>query len=251
MYKYTNTTCKPKRIRLFALIVNCTILMKTNFRFSRNVYTISDRTWCNKHLRHTTTEKYENNGKGGYFRFDDDNNMSYRYILSITLLQWASWTPTTPYCIIHSEFIRYINNIICINSYNSTGTIITRNITNVTWQQVSEMIDMNRWIQWLFPWRKEKSDFLHVSPSLKNYITLCFETVKNTIFKDVEYLIEMNSAETTFLSYVTNKSPYAEAPRPFIRITNHTSFDYWHRKQGSKDADWFHRSKDVDFAWYI
>ena len=33
---------------------------------------------------HTTTEKYENNGKGGYFRFDDDNNMSYRYILSIT-----------------------------------------------------------------------------------------------------------------------------------------------------------------------
>ena len=31
-------------------------------------------------------EKYENNGKGGYFRFDDDNNMSYIYILSITLL---------------------------------------------------------------------------------------------------------------------------------------------------------------------
>ena len=31
-----------------------------------------------KHLRHTTTEKYDNNGKGGYFRFDDDNHMSYR-----------------------------------------------------------------------------------------------------------------------------------------------------------------------------
>ena len=29
-------------------------------------------------------EKYGSNGKGGYFRFDDDNNMSYRYILSIT-----------------------------------------------------------------------------------------------------------------------------------------------------------------------
>ena len=28
--------------------------------------------------------KYENNGKGGYFRFDNDNNMGYRYILSIT-----------------------------------------------------------------------------------------------------------------------------------------------------------------------
>ena len=154
--------------------------MKTNLRFSRNVCTISDRTWCNKHLRHTTTEKYEKNGKGGYFRFDVDNNMSYRYILSITLLKRASWTPTTPYCIIQSEVIRYLNNIICINSYNSTGTIITRNITNVTWQQVSEMIDMNRWIQWLFPWCKEKSDFLHVSPSLKNYITLCFEIVDKT-----------------------------------------------------------------------
>ena len=58
--------------------------MKTNSRFSRNVYAISDRKWCNKHLRHTTNEKYDNNGKGGYFRFDDDNNMSYRYILSIT-----------------------------------------------------------------------------------------------------------------------------------------------------------------------
>ena len=32
----------------------------------------------------TTTEKYDNNGKGGYFRFDDDNKMDYKYILSIT-----------------------------------------------------------------------------------------------------------------------------------------------------------------------
>ena len=29
-------------------------------------------------------EKYDNNGKGGYFRFDDDNKMDYKYILSIT-----------------------------------------------------------------------------------------------------------------------------------------------------------------------
>ena len=99
MYKQTNTICKPKRIRLFALIINCTILMKTNSRFSRNVYTISDRIWFNKHLRYTTTEKYENNGKGGYFRFDDDDYMRYRYILSITLPKWASWTHTTPYIV--------------------------------------------------------------------------------------------------------------------------------------------------------
>ena len=30
---------------------------------------------------HTTTEKYDDNVKGGYFRFDDDNNMSYRYFI--------------------------------------------------------------------------------------------------------------------------------------------------------------------------
>ena len=55
-----------------------------NSRFSRNVYAINDRIWCYKHLRHTTTEKYDNNEKGAYFRCDYDNNMSYRYILSIT-----------------------------------------------------------------------------------------------------------------------------------------------------------------------
>ena len=46
--------------------------------FSRNVYAIINRIWCNTHLRHTTTEKDDDNGKGGYFRFDDDNNMGYR-----------------------------------------------------------------------------------------------------------------------------------------------------------------------------
>ena len=58
--------------------------METNSRFARNVYAISDRVLCNKHLTHTATEKYDNNGKGAYLRFDYDNNMSYRYILSIT-----------------------------------------------------------------------------------------------------------------------------------------------------------------------
>ena len=34
-----------------------------------------------------TTEKYYRNEKGGYFRFDDDNNIGFRYILSITYTQ--------------------------------------------------------------------------------------------------------------------------------------------------------------------
>ena len=40
--------------------------------------------------------KYENNGNGGYFRFDYDNNMSYRYILSITLLHVMAWCRQAP-----------------------------------------------------------------------------------------------------------------------------------------------------------
>ena len=37
--------------------------VKTKHRLSRNVYAISDRIWCNKRLRQTTTEKYDNDGK--------------------------------------------------------------------------------------------------------------------------------------------------------------------------------------------
>ena len=49
--------CTNKRI-IFELIINCTTVMKTKSRFSQNVYAISDRIWCDKYLRHTTTEKY-------------------------------------------------------------------------------------------------------------------------------------------------------------------------------------------------
>ena len=91
--------CKPKRIRLFALRISCTIMIKTNSGFSRNVYAITDRIWCSKHLRHTTTEKYDENGKDGHFRFVDDNNMSYRYILSITYTEMVQLNTYNPiYC---------------------------------------------------------------------------------------------------------------------------------------------------------
>ena len=46
--------------------------------------------------RHTTTEKYDNNGKGWYFRFDDDNDMSYKYILSITWTEMGQLNTYNP-----------------------------------------------------------------------------------------------------------------------------------------------------------
>ena len=97
MYKQTNTICKPKRIRLFALIINCTIIMKTKSRFSRNVYAISDRLWCYKHLRHTTTAKNMIMDKVD----TSDLMMIITWAMDISSqspkLKWASWTHTTPY----------------------------------------------------------------------------------------------------------------------------------------------------------
>ena len=44
-------------------------------------------------------EKYDNNGKDGYLRFDDDNNMSYRYILSIVYTEMGQLNTYNPiYC---------------------------------------------------------------------------------------------------------------------------------------------------------
>ena len=96
MYKQTNTICKPKHIRLFALIINCTILMKTNSRLSRNVYTISDRIWCNKHLRHTTTKNIKTMAKVD----TSDLMMIITWVVNISfqspVFKWDSWTHTTP-----------------------------------------------------------------------------------------------------------------------------------------------------------
>ena len=71
-------------------------MMKTNSRFCRNVYAISDRIWCNKHLSYTTTEKYGNNGKGGYLGFDYDNYMIYRYIISIAYTEMGQLNTYNP-----------------------------------------------------------------------------------------------------------------------------------------------------------
>ena len=44
-------------------------------------------------------EKYDNNGRGGYFRFDDDYNTSFRYILSINYTEVGQLNTYNPiYC---------------------------------------------------------------------------------------------------------------------------------------------------------
>ena len=47
-------------------------------------------------------EKHDNNGKGGYFRFDDDDNMSYRYILSITYTEMGQLNTYNPIVLTYS-----------------------------------------------------------------------------------------------------------------------------------------------------
>ena len=93
---------------------------ETNAWFSWNVYALSDRIWCNKHFRHTTTEKYDNNGKGGYFRFDDDNNMSYRYItLAIDM-----------YCLIIHRFGQSVTMIVVVTMDN---LMPESSVLKITW----------------------------------------------------------------------------------------------------------------------
>ena len=56
-------------------------------------------------LRHNHG-KYNNNGKDGYFRFDDDNNMSYRYSISITFIEMGQLNTYNPiYCIENKKVI--------------------------------------------------------------------------------------------------------------------------------------------------
>ena len=106
MYKQTNTIYYTKRIWLFALIINCTIIVKTDFQFSRNVYAVSNRIWCNKHLRHTTMENMIPMGKVD----TSDLMMIITWAIDISfqspILKWASWTHTTPYIVMnHLTFI--------------------------------------------------------------------------------------------------------------------------------------------------
>ena len=103
--------CKPRRIRLFALIINCTIIMKTKSRVSRSIYAISDRIWCNKHLRHTTTENMLTMGK-----FDtSDLMMTITWAMDISFqspkLKWTSWTHTTPY-IVMTKVIKRTSSVL-------------------------------------------------------------------------------------------------------------------------------------------
>ena len=49
---------------------------------------------------HNHGKKYDNNGAGGYFQFDDDNKMSYRYILSITYTEMGQLNTYNPLYIV-------------------------------------------------------------------------------------------------------------------------------------------------------
>ena len=41
-------------------------------------------------------EKYDSNGKGGYFRVDDDNKMGYEYIRSTTYTRMSQFNTCNP-----------------------------------------------------------------------------------------------------------------------------------------------------------
>ena len=123
--------------------------MKTNSRFSRNTYAISDRIWWNKHLRHTTTEKYDHNGKGGYFRFDDDNNTSY-YITPSHYHHYAHLPEGTEHIKCFSVYIYgHGENYICLQCllfwYHSKKHVFYCKRPQGTW--LSSVNPAERWCQ--------------------------------------------------------------------------------------------------------
>ena len=50
--------------------------METKTQLSRYLFEAVDRVWWYNQLKHTTTEKYENNGNCWYFWYDGDNRVS-------------------------------------------------------------------------------------------------------------------------------------------------------------------------------
>ena len=62
--------------------------------------------WWYNHPSHTVTatEKCDNNGKGWYFHFDDDNKMSYKHILLITYIWMGQFNTYKPhFCVENKE----------------------------------------------------------------------------------------------------------------------------------------------------
>ena len=68
---------------------------ETKIPISRNVYEMSDSKWCNKHLRHTTTEKRKT--MGNIDTSDLAMIITWAMDISYQSLKWASWTHTAPY----------------------------------------------------------------------------------------------------------------------------------------------------------
>ena len=69
---------------------------------NENKFPVFPERICNKwqNMMQQTSQAHNlgkyNNGKGGYFRFNDDNNMSYRDILSITYTEMGQWNTYNP-----------------------------------------------------------------------------------------------------------------------------------------------------------
>ena len=61
--------------------------METQTQPSRDIYEATDRIVWYNHLRLTTAEKYDNDEKGWYFRFDNDNKL---HIYLSDYLEWSA-----------------------------------------------------------------------------------------------------------------------------------------------------------------
>ena len=106
---------EAKNTRLFALIINFPVIKKTK---CRKVYAISDRIWCNKHLKHTTTE-YNMITMGKVDTSDLIMIMTWAVDVSFQSpkLKFAGWTHISPYNVILTAYFCVSKWQSCVDVY--------------------------------------------------------------------------------------------------------------------------------------
>ena len=64
---------------IICIHIDCTVVTETKTKLSWDICEPTDKIWWYNHIRHTTTENYNNNVKGWYFLFDDDISVTYAF----------------------------------------------------------------------------------------------------------------------------------------------------------------------------
>ena len=144
MYKQTNTICKPKRIRLFAFIISCTILMKI-YRYIHSItferYEIPKNIYLYRSIPPQKTSN-RNLTKSGL------HITSTEIVKSIRNIAWG--TAVTLLCRFHSLFARSSHTMDLL--FITTRSLVIRSFQFAThFATIQWLWHVQNWITSLMP----------------------------------------------------------------------------------------------------